>query len=291
MRQRLLDIEGHQLVALASNEDKPGTPIVFLHGITTSLHFWMPNLPERVKQHVHWYSLSLPGHYPATLPRGFRRDEVTPQMFARVLTTAIRELVGNQPVALVGHSTGGFAALNIAAQTPEVVKSVLCISGFSKGRWKGLMGFLQKLSRSGSIGILLFKANFRAFMASKRLYGLGCALQAADRQAYFASPVLDATIDAMYLDAVKHDLDALVDFFNRIADIDISSLLPRIEAPTLIVTGDRDPVIPYEHARFMAECIPNAELAILEGAGHMFFAERTDAYHRLLTQWIACTVL
>ncbi|MBM4446472.1 MAG: alpha/beta hydrolase [Chloroflexi bacterium] len=52
--------------------------------------------------------------------------------------------------------------------------------------------------------------------------------------------------------------------------------LPQIEAPTLVIAGDADRLIPVENSRVLASRIPNAELVILENAGHGFFGDAAD---------------
>ena len=51
--------------------------------------------------------------------------------------------------------------------------------------------------------------------------------------------------------------------------IDIYERLPEIKAPTLIIHGDADRLVPVENARIMASRIPNAELVILKNTGHI----------------------
>lgn len=50
--------------------------------------------------------------------------------------------------------------------------------------------------------------------------------------------------------------------------------LERITAPTLVVTGDADRLIPPSNSRILAERIPGAELIMLEGVGHDFTSDR-----------------
>jgi pimeloyl-ACP methyl ester carboxylesterase len=94
------------------------------------------------------------------------------------------------------------------------------------------------------------------------------------------------TLDAWRAALGRHDLRELADLFRRIADFDITGRLGRITAPTLIVTGDRDPYIRRRSADRLAETIPGARLTVLEHTGHMFFAENTGAYQRLLIDWL-----
>ena len=55
---------------------------------------------------------------------------------------------------------------------------------------------------------------------------------------------------------------------------DALARLGRIRAPTLVLTGDDDRVIPGESSRPLAERIPGARLEVIAGAGHLFFVER-----------------
>lgn len=51
--------------------------------------------------------------------------------------------------------------------------------------------------------------------------------------------------------------------------IDIRSILPSVQAPTLVMVREDDPVCPLDQARFTAERIPNARLLVLPGQGHL----------------------
>jgi 3-oxoadipate enol-lactonase len=62
--------------------------------------------------------------------------------------------------------------------------------------------------------------------------------------------------------------------------------LARIEAPTLVVTGTHDNVIDCRNSELLAERIPNARLERLEGAGHLFFWERSDDFARLVGEFL-----
>jgi pimeloyl-ACP methyl ester carboxylesterase len=50
--------------------------------------------------------------------------------------------------------------------------------------------------------------------------------------------------------------------------------LPEIQAPTLIIGGDRDLLIPPQNSHILRERIPNSRLAVIPGAGHVFFWEQ-----------------
>ncbi len=280
-----LEIEGHKIVALGFNEDKGGTPVFFIHGITLSVNFWADNQTAVFQEHFRWYSLGLPGHYPAVFPAAFKRDDLTAEMIARVMAEAIRQLVGDQPVMLVGHSTGGFAALAIAAMLPQQVKSIITIGGFVQGTWHGVLRPLQIEARMGKVGEMLFKLNLRMTTIAYPTYRLGSGFYAADRQAYFAYPGLDEALRPLHRDAQQLDLTTMLHYFNRMPDIDISDWLPRIQAPTLVITGELDGIVLPTQAHLIAAKVPQSTLVELKGAGHMSMVERPEEYTRIVTDW------
>jgi len=58
--------------------------------------------------------------------------------------------------------------------------------------------------------------------------------------------------------------------------------LPRIDVPTVVITSDGDRLIPAEISAPMAEAIPGAELAVIEGAGHLSNVERAERFAELV---------
>jgi pimeloyl-ACP methyl ester carboxylesterase len=58
---------------------------------------------------------------------------------------------------------------------------------------------------------------------------------------------------------------------------DRHDLLPGIEVPTLVVTGDVDPLVPGGNSETLARRIPEAKLTVIAGCGHMVMLERPHA--------------
>jgi 3-oxoadipate enol-lactonase len=56
--------------------------------------------------------------------------------------------------------------------------------------------------------------------------------------------------------------------FQALVDFDSSTALPGVRAPTLVVTGDRDHLIPPRNSEVIADLIPGAHLIVLRGRGH-----------------------
>lgn len=60
------------------------------------------------------------------------------------------------------------------------------------------------------------------------------------------------------------------------AETDLSDLLPQIAVPTLLVWGDADARSPRTVARQFEEAIPDTQLVVIEGAGHVSNLERPE---------------
>lgn len=60
----------------------------------------------------------------------------------------------------------------------------------------------------------------------------------------------------------------------------VEGRLGEIQAPTLVITGDQDNVVPPENARMLADRIPNARLDVIPGAGHLSIIEASDRFNR-----------
>jgi pimeloyl-ACP methyl ester carboxylesterase len=62
--------------------------------------------------------------------------------------------------------------------------------------------------------------------------------------------------------------------------------LPRIDQPILVLHGTEDRVIPAANAKLLAERIPNAELVLLEGAGHVYHSEQPELADRVVLDFL-----
>ena len=80
-------------------------------------------------------------------------------------------------------------------------------------------------------------------------------------------------------DAYGRQLAACVafDFYDR---------LPQIKAPTLVINGEDDALIPSENSRIMAERIPDAELVLFPKTGHLYFDELPEESARTVIEFL-----
>ena len=145
---RMVDVGDHQIAVIDGTDGKSGPAVVFLHGILASAHLWPILIRDTPLDRYRWISVGLPGHYPSVAPKSFQREELSESFFARMVLEPVQAIFGDEPVHLVGWSTGGYSALMTAAESPERVASVVSLSGFARGAWEHFLGHLQVVSRS-----------------------------------------------------------------------------------------------------------------------------------------------
>jgi 3-oxoadipate enol-lactonase len=63
--------------------------------------------------------------------------------------------------------------------------------------------------------------------------------------------------------------------------------LPSVRVPTLVLHGTEDRTIHPDNGRLLADRIPGARLALLEGAGHVYHAEQPEAADRAVLGFVA----
>lgn len=67
---------------------------------------------------------------------------------------------------------------------------------------------------------------------------------------------------------------------------DLERQAANIEAETLVLTGDADPVVPPQNSYNLAAAIPNATLKVIKGASHLFFVERADEFNQTVKKFL-----
>ncbi|MBR5452493.1 MAG: alpha/beta hydrolase [Clostridia bacterium] len=75
--------------------------------------------------------------------------------------------------------------------------------------------------------------------------------------------------------------------FTRVVNEDLTHLLSRISAPTLLIWGDKDDSTPLSDGKLMESLIPDAGLVVLEGAGHYSFLEQPYIYLAVLRSFLS----
>lgn len=290
INEGFVESEGHSLGYLAVNEHMLNLSeqpiIVFIHGVLASINFWRHCVPPSFQQERAWYSLSLPAHHPSTVPSNFKSEHVNEEWFFKVMNGALKSLLGNKKAIIIGHSTGGFCALNLAIHHAPNVLGVISVAGFHQGKWGGAEGMLLKLAGLGDWAKTLFVANLTLSRPSRLIQRFFANSLAADTKAYGSNPLSQRMLENIQPNISRQNYSDLFPLFNGISRIEIADKLGEISVPCYIFASTHDPIVPAKQSLLLSSKIPNAKTVVFRNVGHMPFIEDTDNYYSALEEAI-----
>ena len=248
-----------------------GPPLVLIHGTFASLHTW-DGWVEELEGDYRLLRLDLPGHG-LTGPRP--DDDYTRQADVELIADWL-DALGVERASLAGNSLGGAIAWRFALTYPDRVDKLILIDsgGLSAGESRDSPLIFQLLEIP-----LLRRA---AAVFTPRVF-----FERTLRQVYAQDDrINDELIDRYYLLLRRRG--------NRIALLERLQApasqppgnLSEVDHPTLIIWGDQDQWIPLEVAYRFDDRLPNAELIIIENAGHVPMEERPQETAEIAAEFL-----
>ncbi|MEO1289512.1 MAG: alpha/beta hydrolase, partial [Chloroflexota bacterium] len=239
-QQHTFTINDHRLVALEYNQHLDTPPLIFIHGIFNSVHLWEQVQIQAIRKDFHWFSVSLPGHYPARLPENFKTNQLTPSLVGELLAEVISELTGGIPTWLIGYSTGAYAGLCIAHHAPHLIERLLLLEGFADGVWgKGLRISQLGGQLSGLANAILHPYGMLN-TPGKMLTRFGYNVIGSDLNRMENHPNMADVVGSNWETVRDGKLRDIYPYFRYLFHCDISHWLPEMRIPTLILHGDED---------------------------------------------------
>jgi pimeloyl-ACP methyl ester carboxylesterase len=257
-----------------------GEAILLIHGLAGSSKTWHDVTPTLV-EHYDVIAPDLLGHGESAKPQG----DYSLGAFASGLRDFL-SVLGVPSVTIVGHSFGGGVAMQLAYQYPHLVDRLVLVGSGGLGRqvsWllriltlpgaEYLMpiGFPRPIvERATGVGRELGRRNIRSPKLAELWRAYSSLAGAENRSAFVRT-----------MRGVIEPGGQMFDASDR--------LYMAGHIPTLIVWGDRDGVIPVEHAYRAHELIPTSRLEILEGVGHFPHVEAPEVFTDVLLDFLEST--
>ena len=186
------------------------------------------------------------------------------------------DTIGIDAAHICGVSMGGFIAQNLVLRYPERVISLVLACTNHGGTHKiaadtEVVGRLVDVERRQK---LTPEENLR------ELLPFLCSQQFIDN-----NPDI---IEQFVANRTEYPtpIHVLIRQREAIASHDTYDRLPMINAPTLVISGDADTLIPVANSRLLADRIRDAELVILENMGHGFMFEAADEFHKKMLDFL-----
>ncbi|MFT7840278.1 3-oxoadipate enol-lactonase [Saccharothrix sp. BKS2] len=233
----------------------PDGPAVVLSGsLGSDLTMWDPQVGPLVAAGFRVVRYDHRGHGASPVPPGpYRLADLAGD------ATALLDRLGVRRAHWVGLSLGGMVGMWLAAHRPERVgRLVLCCTSAAPGPAEGWTGRAAAV-RAGGTEAVADAVVARWFTPGWR--AADPARTARHRAVVAATPA-----------------EGYASCCEAIATMRLTDVLPRITAPTLVLSGAEDPATPPEHGERIARAVPGARLEVVAGAAHLGTAERPGRF-------------
>lgn len=225
-----------------------GDPVIFLHGIEQ--HMGSASFLEAIARDHRVIAPELPGFGETKGEEEIRDITDVVLKLRRILSTLVEE----GPATLIGHSLGGMFAAELAAFCPDLVKRLILVNSY---------GFWLDDHPMPDYFVLQEEALRRALWSTDdttRISELrGSFMEESERN-------------------LGENKTAASRFMWPLPDRGVYRRLKYITAPTLVLHGTDDGLVPEAHAKAMAEAIPNATYRAIPNAGHYAMVEAEDVF-------------
>jgi pimeloyl-ACP methyl ester carboxylesterase len=231
-----------------------GDPVVLVHGLAGSTRWWQRNVAALAEAHT-VYLLNLPGFgafrlsWPGFGTFGGRGQRFSLEAAGDWLAGWI-DAVGIAPCHIVAHSMGGHIAIRLAAGQPSLVRRLVLVAPALVAGRRSLLTYPPSLIAAGRAA----SPSFLPILALDTLRAGPVTMLSAARGLF------------------RHDVEAE---------------LRHVAAPTLLIWGDRDALVPPDWGPIVQAGLPDARLLLLPGAGHVAQYDRPQAFNRATLAFLA----
>jgi len=232
-------------------KDKPA--VVLIHGAGGNHLFFPPKI--RRLEGVRVFALDLPGHGKSG---GVGRQMITAYAQAVV---GWMDAVKMSKAVFAGHSMGGAIAMTLAKDYKDRVLGLCLIDTGAKLRVA--KAILENSEHDATFPLAVSLLLSQAFGAHtpKRMADLA------------ARRLLEVRPTVLHADMVACNA------------FDIRDALPALQVPALVICGEEDKLTPLRYSQYLADKLPQAELAVIPRAGHMAMLENSDEVGRVMTAY------
>lgn len=233
--------------------------VLLLHGLGVNSSSWQLQFPSLTGSGFRVLAPDAPG---------FGRTPYTGQAgvasTARLLAALLQKL-DTGPVFIVGISMGGTHALQLTLDAPALVSRLVLVNTFARldpGSWSGWLYFAFRFLLVHTMGL-----HVQARAVANRMFPHPSQQELRQE---FIDQVLQADPRG-YRAAMR-----------ALARFDVRRRLHEIQAPTLVITGEKDSTIPAANQQYLVQNIPGARQTVIPHAGHAVIADQPEAVNQAL---------
>lgn len=251
----VLPHDSHQGLKANYVHNGDGPPVILIHGVAGSLRQWDYLIPVLTGSGYRTLAIDLLGHgdSPRLNSKRIKRQGYHIETIYRHFTSWLDGLNLPEPPVIVGHSMGGYLALNYAMHAPERVRGLLLANPYYTPRQ--LHGLVHLSLRRPLLS--------QNILRGVPHWGLETAIALGHRNGVILPKDVVSTM--------AHDFkrfDPRVVYLPNSTQ-DLTPKLPLISVPTLIIWGEKDLTLDPASFPRLVHGIPDARLFTLPTSGHV----------------------
>lgn len=263
-----------------------GTPIIAIHGGPGLSHTYLTPQLNQLSQFakVTYYDQRGSGQ---SLDTPLTSETINIEQFVNDLK-ALQDRLSEEKIVLLGHSWGGFVAMNYALQYPEKVKGLILVNS-APGSIEEYAGFVENFTTR--------TADLEQEIKALNDFDTFKSLNAQEIQNLYRAVFTTYMHDPKHIDSLTLDLqpkEAQSGF--KVSELMMSSTLfsegfdlhPQLQGlniPTLVIHGTDD-VIPLSCAEKINNSIPNAQLITVAKSGHFAYIEESNTFFTEVEEFV-----
>ncbi|MFN3980333.1 MAG: alpha/beta fold hydrolase [Caldilinea sp.] len=258
-------------------EGESGPNLVLIHGIGGAVDVWRKQFEWLPRTHC-VLALDLPGCGRSAIPPEYPPDTL------RMLAAAVRAVMqaaGMSQATIVGSSLGGAVAIEFAMRWPELVASLVLIG--PAGMTHQVAWPLRLMSIRGVGELLTSPDRMRTGHAIRGCVADPTTVTEEDIDRAFEMARLPGAQDA-FLRLLR--TYASVRGLNRSELRRLQAGMRAIHAPTLVIWGEQDQILPIAGAQTALEHFPNAGLLVRPNSGHLVFVEEPEWFNKIVADFV-----
>ena len=251
---------------LAYQDSCAGLTLLLLHGFPLNSNLWEPQMDD-LRDVARVLAPDLRGH--GLSDQG--EEPYSVQLMADDCLGLLQAVGVQEPVVLCGHSMGGYVAFDFYRRYPEWIAALILVATrAAPDSPEGREDRDRMAQHARKEGVPAIADDMLPKLLAPENYENDHELVAYVRD-MVESTSLNGLVGA--LQAMKERADS-------------RPLLAEIDVPVLIISGEEDQLIPVSEAEEMRDALPNAELVLIPGAGHLPNLEQPLEFNELLWDFL-----
>jgi len=233
--------------------DQQGVVVIFLHGLADSCHTF-ELLFHFLPRSIHAIAFDQRGHGDASRPAfGYQTSDFVTDLLMFMDSLQIERAI------LVGASSGGFVARRFALEYPKRTQALVLLGAPA--------GFADNLPVLATWESTISKLTDPINPEFVRDFTRGL----------ISRPVPQEFVEESIKDSLKVPAHVWIETFAGMLAEQFPDDLAQIDAPTLVIWGEQDPILTRSEQEAIARTIPGSSLVVVADSGHMLYWEQPQS--------------